>query len=94
MTNQADNVSDWLGRTVDPRVTEVLARISEAFAVLVAAQVIVTVQEAQDFLDKPWRWAGELQCWYDAGKPWPQDPGWELFTRRLERILEDKTTGP
>ena len=94
MTNQTDNVNDWLGRTVDPHVTEVLARISEAFAVLAAAQVIMTVQEAQDFLDKPWHWDREIQSWYDAGKPWPQDPGWELFTHRLERMLEDNTTGP
>lgn len=54
-------------------------------SMLIAADFLDTATDVLHFFEKPHKYQHEAAAWDQAGRPYPEDPGWELFAARLER---------
>lgn len=56
-----------------------------AARMLIDADRLYTLEELLYFFEKPWKYQTEAELWTHAGRPGPDDQGWDLFLARLER---------
>ncbi len=74
-----------------PRIHPLSPATMTAVRTLVAGDVLGSLEDVLDFLEKPHKWQPELDLWANAGSPQPDTPAWALFEARLRRHLEDGT---
>ena len=54
---------------------------------MIDAWEFVDAKEIQEYYEKPDHWYHERKAWIDAERPIHGSPGWELWTKRLEKML-------
>ena len=56
------------------------------FGMVLTAAGLLSEDDADYYLEKPWKWAPEYACWVSAGQPAPPTPevtslNWQRFVR-------------
>lgn len=72
----------------EPALTPAAAETRAVARMLLDADYLSTAEEVLYFFGKPHKYQEEASSWHRAGRPEPEDPGWEMFTARLERHVQ------
>lgn len=75
--------------TEDQHIAAVPAETRAAARMLVDIDYLSGIDDVLEFLERPHKWEPEVTLWRSAGRPTPEDPGWELFAARARRLDED-----
>lgn len=68
-----------------PSLTSASEDTLQVASMLIAAGILDTAADVLYFFEKPAKYEPEAQAWDRAGRPYAEDPQWELFAARLDR---------